>query len=176
VRPSSALSQDILIAYARDALQILVTSLDLSRRGRPEFYRVAALQLRLLLCDTTRRHGEVVNVSLLPRLLPHLMLAPLGSDGAFDTRAKPLLLDIWLEQPLSAPMAPFAAAAPGGLTIRELIRWVCDQDGGAHVDPRRLHFEKSARSSSQSGLDYAGRILVIAEYIASVLEVQIPSF
>jgi hypothetical protein len=165
-----------LIAYARDALQILVTSLDLSRRGRPEFYRVAALQLRLLLCDTTRRHGEVVNVSLLPRLLPQLLLAPLGADGAFDTRAKPLPLDIWLEQPLPAPITLLAAAAPGGLTIRQLIRWVCDQDGGAHVDPRRLQFKKPALASSKTGPDYAGRILVIAEYIASVLEVQIPSF
>ena len=181
MRPSSALSQDILIAYGRDALQILMTSLDLSRRGQTEFYRVAALQLRLLLCDTTRRHGEIVNVSLLPRLLPDLLLAPLGPDGSFDTQAPPLPLDVWLEQPFPAPMpgstpAPLAVAAPwaGGLTIRHLIRWVCDQDGGAHVDPRRLRFEEPPQSSGRPGPDYAGLILVIAEYIASVLEIRIP--
>jgi hypothetical protein len=179
VRPSIALSQDILAGYGRDVLQILLTSLDLSRRGRPEFYRVAALQLRLLLCDTTRRHGEVVNVSLLPRLLPDLRLAPLEPDGTFNRLASPLPLDVWLDQPIPAFMmsstaAPPAAGSSGGLTIRYLIRWVCDQDGGAHVDPRRLRFEGAAQLSARPGPNYAAVILLIAEYVASVLEIRLP--
>ena len=173
MRPS-ALSQDILIAYARDTLQILITSLDLSRRGRPEFYRVAALQLRLLLCDTTRRHGEIVNVSLLPRLLPNLRLAPLAPDGAFDNQAPPLALDTWLEQPLPAFMGHTAPSQSGGLTIRYLIRWVCEQDGGAHVDPRRLRLDGLPLVSSRPGPNYSELILFLAEYIASVLEIRIP--
>jgi hypothetical protein len=173
VRPSTALSQDILIAYTQDATQILITSLALARRGRPEFYRVAALQLRLLLCDTTRRHGEIVNVSLLPRLLPNLRLAPLSTDGIFDTQAQSLPLNAWLEQPLPA----FAGAAPGSsslLTIRYLIRWVCEQDGGAHVDARRLRFEGRHQLSNRPESNFAALILFIAEYIASVLEIQLP--
>jgi hypothetical protein len=181
VRPSIALSQDILSGYGRDVLQILLTSLDLSRRGRPEFYRVAALQLRLLLCDSTRRHGEIVNVSLLPRLLPDLRLAPLEPDGTFNRLRPPLPLDAWLDQPMPALMISSPAAAgsavsgsPGGLTIRYLIRWVCDQDGGAHVDPRRLRFEGAAPLSGRPGPNYAAVILCIAEYVASVLEIRLP--
>lgn len=179
MRPATALSQDILAGYGRDVLQILLTSLDLSRRGRPEFYRVAALQLRLLLCDTTRRHGEVVNVSLLPRLLPDLRLAPLEPDGTFNRLASALPLDAWLDQPIptfmiSGTAAPPAADSPGGLTIRYLIRWVCDQDGGAHVDPRRLRFEGTAPMSGRPGRNYAAVILFIAEYVASVLEIRLP--
>ena len=44
-----------LFGYGYDARRILATSLELIEQGRPEFYRVAALELRLLLCDTTRR-------------------------------------------------------------------------------------------------------------------------
>ena len=181
MRPSTALSQDILSGYGRDVLQILLTSLDLSRRERPEFYRVAALQLRLLLCDTTRRHGEVINVSLLPRLLPDLHLAPLEPDGTFNRLASPLPLEVWLDQPVPAIMisstaAPVSAASgsSGGLTIRYLIRWVCDQDGGAHVDPRRLRFEGAAPLSGRHGQNYAAVILFIGEYVASILELRLP--
>jgi hypothetical protein len=176
VRPAAALSQDILIGYGRDVLQILLTSLDLSRRGRPEFYRVAALQLRLLLCDTTRRHGEVVNVSLLPRLLPDLRLAPLEPDGTFNRLASPLPLDAWLDQPVPVFMISSTAAPliSGGLTIRYLIRWVCDQDGGAHVDPRRLRIEGPSQFSGRPAPNYAAVILLIAEYVASVLEIRLP--
>ncbi|MDR3577836.1 MAG: hypothetical protein P4L50_28570 [Anaerolineaceae bacterium] len=166
MHPSSTLSKEFLIAYGRDALQILITSLDLYRRGRPEFYRVAALQLRLLLCDTTRQHGQLVNVSLLPRLLPDLCLAPFGPDGAFDTLAPALPLPAWLEQPLPAFIPP-------GLTIRHLIRWVCDQDGGAHVDPKRLRFEASPTLSGRPQPTAADLILFIGEYIAAVLEIQL---
>ncbi|HMD90082.1 MAG TPA: hypothetical protein VKF38_13050 [Anaerolineaceae bacterium] len=173
MRPLIAHSQELLIAYARDALQILMTSLDLSRRGRPEFYRVAALQLRLLLCDTTRRHGQISNVSLLPRLLPNLRLAPLGPDGIFDSQAPPLTLDVWLEQPLPATLLHSPIPLPSGLTIRYLIRWVCEQDGGAHVDPRRLSVNGLPKVSNRPGPDYSSQILFIAEYIASLLETQI---
>ena len=179
MRTASTISQDSLLAYSRDALQILLTSLDLSRRGRPEFYRVAALQLRLLLCDTTRRHGQIDNVSLLPRLLPDLRLAPLSANGTFDLKAQPLDLDHWLEQPVPAALLgniPGSAAtgASGALTIRYLIRWVCDQDGGAHVDPRRLHPDGLPILSNRPAPNYAGLILFLADYIASVLEVRLP--
>ena len=114
-------------SYGQDALNILRTSLKLMDLGQAEFYRVAALQLRLLLCDTTRRHGRSVDISLASRLWPDLCLHPFGPLDQFDPALPPLPLNEWLEQPL-----------PGGagsiLTLRLLIRRVCDQDGGAHVD------------------------------------------
>ena len=115
------------IMYARDALKILQTSLELVGQGRLEFYRVAALQLRLLLCDTTRRHNQVVDISLVRRLYPQLRLFALNQEGLFDPRLDPLTLSDWLAQRL-------LLVAVQALTLRALIRRVCDQEGGAHVD------------------------------------------
>jgi len=115
------------LVYGQDAVKILSTSLELIAQGRPEFYRVAALQLRLLLCDTTRRHNRVVDISLAPRLWPELRLHPLNEQGIFDPAMPPLPLDRWLMQPIPTSWG-------GTQTLRELIRRVCDQQGGAHVD------------------------------------------
>jgi hypothetical protein len=110
--------RQILLAYAQDSLEILRYSLLLVRQGQRPFYRVAAVQLRLLLCDTTRRHNQVIDIAVLPQLIPNLDLPAIGPEG------KRLLLDDWLAQPI--PGQP--------LSVRQLIRRVCDQDGGAHVD------------------------------------------
>jgi len=153
-----------LINYAQGACQILKTSLDLARGSQPAFYRVCAAQLRLLLCDTTRQHGEVVNVSLLPRIFPDIRLHPLKKDtevnnGIFDLEQAPLLLTEWLEQSLpvkSINKKPIKDA--GRVTIRGLIRQVCDHDGGAHVDPR-------PKSDLDMLVDTPGWILAISSYI-----------
>lgn len=117
----------ILAAYLRDSVAVLRRSLDLARSGEPWFYRVAALQLRLLLCDTTHRHNDVVAIALVPRLFPDFHLpSPLDP-------AQVLPLAEWLEISLLSEQVLPAGQA---LTIRQLIRRVCDQDGGAHVDPR----------------------------------------
>ncbi len=115
------------LKFARDALKILETSLELVEQGRTEFYRVVALQLRLLLCDTTCRHNRVVDISLAQRLWPHLQLYALNPQGRFDPSLPPFQLSEWLAQRLPPE---------GGLpfTLRTVIRRVCDQDGGAHVD------------------------------------------
>ena len=111
-------SRQALLAYARDSLEILRHSLLLVQHGQRPFYRVAAVQLRLLLCDTTRRHNQVVDIAVLPQLIPEIDLPAVGQPE------KSLLLKDWLGQPI-----------PGyALTVRQLIRRVCDQDGGAHVD------------------------------------------
>ena len=125
---------NLLQSYLRDSLSILARSVNLARGEMPAFYRVAAVQLRLLLCDTTRRHGDIVNISLLPRLVPRVALHPLGERG-FDHARAPIPLAEWLEQAL-----PLVETNDHGeqepLTVRRLIRRVCEQDGGAHVDPR----------------------------------------
>jgi hypothetical protein len=117
------------LVYGLDALKILETSLVLMEQGRPEFYRVAALQLRLLLCDTTRRHNRPVDISLVRRLWPALALHPLNRQGIFDPQLVPIPLETWLEQGLAGELGD-------SLSLRQLIRRVCDQQGGAHVDPK----------------------------------------
>ncbi len=112
---------DSRLAYTQDALEILEKALDLYREGRTAFYRVAAVQLRLLLCDTTHRHNQLVDLALLP-----LVDAEFSLPGIFFQGLLPL--KYWLEQEVPV----------GGhrLSVRQFIRKMCDQDGGAHVDPR----------------------------------------
>ena len=140
-----------LLAYGRDALNILQLSLQLVQQGRRPFYRVAALQLRLLLCDTTRRHGQVIDIAVLPRLLPNLELPAVIPDE------KPLRLKEWLAQPIPGQ-------ADQTLTVRQLIRRVCDQDGGAHVDYKP--------EAGLKGLDPAGWIQIIGEIVVNSIYLE----
>lgn len=124
-----------LRAYAADALRILERSLGLVAAGETAFYRVAALQLRLLLCDSTRLHNQMIDTALLPRVAPGLRLLALDPHGqALDGC---LQLDAWLEQEL--------VIGAGRMSVRQLIRRVCDQDGGAHVDVRGEELPEEAR-------------------------------
>lgn len=113
-----------LTAYARDALRILKDSLEHYDRGEHFYYRVMAVQLRLLLCDTVRRHDRVMSLALLPRIRTDFSLPALSqADGQLPLAA-------WLEQPVEL--------RPGErMALRQLIREVCDRQGGAHVDTRR---------------------------------------
>ncbi|TLM99782.1 hypothetical protein FDZ73_21100 [bacterium] len=113
-----------LVRYAQDAVTILDQSLHICAAGQTYFYRVAAVQLRLLLCDTTRRHEQIHPIALAGQLWPDLRLPAL--DDEFS-QPHALLVDVWLEQKLPQT----------GLSLRQFIRHVCDQDGGAHVDLRQ---------------------------------------
>ena len=146
-----AASRQTLLAYARDSLEILSYSLQLCRQGRRPFYRVAALQLRLLLCDTTRRHDRVVAIAVLPQIIPDLELPEIAPGF------RNLSLKDWLAQPI--PGQPDQA-----LTIRQLIRRVCDQDGGAHVD-----FKPEAGLES---LDAAEWIQTIGEIVTNHVNLE----
>jgi len=115
------------VEYLQGALDILRTSLELGRGRQPVFYRVAAAQLRLLLCDTTRRHDRMEDIALARRVMPELRLLPLVGRQ-FDASRERIPLSDWLLQPLPSDREQ------NQLTIRQLIRQVCDQDGGVHVD------------------------------------------
>lgn len=123
---------EVLDGFLRDSLSILNESLQLIDRGEIAFHRVLALQLRLLLCDTTREHGRINNVSLIPRLDPKIELPILGPSGF--SKSKKLALKQWLDQNIDK--------SEKSMTIRELIRRVCDLEGGAHVD-MKLRFKIS---------------------------------
>jgi hypothetical protein len=122
-------SKIILHHYMRDALTILDHSIALFDAGQECFYRVAAVQLRLLLCDTNVRHGKLEEIALVPQLFPELMLLPVDPTGAPQSDRLPVDLKTWLNLPV---------VSGSDLTIRQLIRHVCDSDGGAHVDIKPL--------------------------------------
>lgn len=120
----------ILEKHFWDSLRIIEICLDQVEEGQPEFYRVIAAQLRLLLCDTSREHDRIVDISLLPRVFPNIRLQPLLVRGDFSPDADPIPLKEWLEQKVVILDAP--------VTLRKLIRNVCDHEGGVHVDPRKI--------------------------------------
>jgi len=118
-----------IATYINDSLRIIKRCLQLIEEGELQFYRVIAVQLRMLLCDSTRQHGKVVNISLLPRLLPEIKLHAMDKQGHVTSDQPDLPLNEWLAQPLTVHSLKT-------LTIRELVRRICDQDGGAHYDPK----------------------------------------
>jgi hypothetical protein len=160
------LDRQSALLYARGALRILEQNLRLYRQGEPACYRVVAVQLRLLLCDTNRIHDRLVDISLVPRLFPDLaldrfaVLTPDEETGlqrlVFREKGVPLPLQSWLAQPLPAPWGK-------PVSLRELIRTVCEQDGGAHVDQRSL-------ADFRAWQERGDHIAATGEYILSVLD------
>ncbi len=140
-----------LEGYFWDALRIIEVSLDLIDEGQPQFYRVIAGQLRLLLCDTTRVHDKVKDTSLFSRLYPGIYLQPIGRRHQFDYDAEPIPLTKWLDQKLPIRNSSY--------TIRKMIRRVCEQDGGVHVDLRE-------NPQTASPKEIRRWIIRIGEYIA----------
>jgi hypothetical protein len=122
-------SKHILSQYTVDALNILDHSIRLFDEGHESFYRVAAAQLRILLCDTNFRHGKQEDIAIVPVLMPELVLFPVDASGNPQKGADPVNLLTWLDS---------ASQIETGMTIRQLIRRICDVDGGAHVDIKPL--------------------------------------
>jgi hypothetical protein len=116
--------KSVLKIYLKDSLAILSESIRLAREDHPEFYRVVALELRLLLCDATRIHNQWVDISLVHQLYPQLKWS---SEGWKEGRARLLKIADWLELPAMTD-------DPQHRTIRKFIRQICDLDGGAHVN------------------------------------------
>lgn len=147
------LSKKVLKQYTLDAASILKQSILLMESGQLSFYRVAAAQLRILLCDTTFRHDRVEDIAILPILFPEMKLPPLD-DSNNPESSKSLPLTDWLQQPAGQGLK---------LTVRQMIRRICDVDGGAHVDPKPV-------KGIPAGSDPAMWILRIAKLLLPELE------
>ena len=74
-------SNVVLIHYMRDALSILEHCVRMYEEGHKSFFRVAAAQLRILVCDTTFRHDRQVDIAIVPILLPNLQLPTYTNDA-----------------------------------------------------------------------------------------------
>ena len=104
------------LEYSQAIKNILKNSLELYQRGEKAFYRVMAAQLRILLCDTTRRHGRIYDISLLPLLVSDLKL-PVPPAPGLEPGSLPL--SEWLSLELRLPKKPSASASwSGGCVTR----------------------------------------------------------
>jgi hypothetical protein len=128
--------RDYLKGYLKDSLAILSESTRLAREGCSSFYRVVAVELRLLLCDSTRIHNEWMDISLVHQLYPRLKWQ---TEGWKEGTSRSVNISEWLELPAMAD-------DPQHRSIRKLIRQICDLDGGAHVSLGDTSKMASARS------------------------------
>lgn len=150
-------SKKILAQYTRDAVNILDHSLQLYESGHESFYRVAAAQLRILLCDTTYRHDHQEDIAIVPILFPALRLHRLDESCQPKLQEEPVDLQTWLDS---------AAGGESGFSLRQLIRRVCDTDGGAHVD-----IKPQAGISNQENARLW--IIGIGKYISSLINQEL---
>ena len=148
-----------LAEHALDAVEIIRKSLILVDGGTTPFYRVIAVQLRLLLCDRSRRHGKMEDISLLPRWLPGMRLHSLDEAGQALSNQAGLTINEWLEQKLVLDSGK-------NLTVRQLIRQVCDQDGGAHYDPK-------IKSRLDQNTNYRNLIINLGGYLIHAVDTKI---
>ena len=148
-----------LLKYLIDSTNILRICLVHVKEGQSEFYRVIALQLRLLLCDTTFRHNRLIDISLVPRVFGNIYLRMPDKDGLFSSGSKKFPLNKWLDQTIPGQFNPETS-------IRQLIRRVCDQDGGAHIDVK-------ANAGLQDIINYQTWINKLGKYIVKELDLCI---
>lgn len=144
-----------LYLFLYDSNNILKKCANLFNHGDTYFYRVIALQLRILLCDTAYRHNRVEDISLVQIIYPNAKFFPLYKNGLTDRLLPKILLSTWLNQELYSDPT---------ITIRNLIRLVCDQDGGAHVDIK-------SRSRLNKFNDYPNVICKLGNYVSSEIDI-----
>ena len=153
-------SKLILTQYTQDALNILDHSLRLYDEGHKSFYRVAAAQLRILLCDINFRQGKQEDIAVVPILTPDIKLNLLDDHALPRLDVEAVDLQTWLDSP---------AGLKFGLTIRQLIRRVCDIDGGAHVDIKLLAGLPDQENARQW-------IINIGKYISPLISEALKSY
>jgi hypothetical protein len=123
---SSTEAQDnTRLQYLEQTGYLLGVALDLYRKGDILQYRPAAVLLRLLLCDKNRIHDKMVDTGLLSLVYPDLRLR-LPIEQGFPNSAE-VDLKQWLT-------LAFHDSLPSDWSIRRLIKYICEKDGGAHVD------------------------------------------
>jgi hypothetical protein len=146
-----------LAQYLNDSLEIIKINLTAYRNGCRPCYRVLAAQLRILLCDQKHEHGRWQSRALAAAVLPGLTLHPCLaiSNPTPDTTKNPIPLIDWLRQILLLPSGKQQS-------IAECIKWVCEKDGGAHVD---IHGDDTI--SDQPYLEDG--IIAISEYLITRL-------
>lgn len=144
--------------YLKSSLEIIRMNIDAYRAGCLPCYRVLAVELRLLLCDRKREHNQWKDIAPAARLFPHLTWhTPIIAntdrpDHLFIADGPELSLAEWLASPIYES---------GGrrLNIRDLIKIICEKDGGAHADPAGIPW------TSEETPVITRLICLLAEYV-----------
>lgn len=110
-----------------------------------EFNNVIAGQLRLILCDTTKKDNKVIDNSLIRKIQPNPKLFQVNeltnfSDGIggfiagemFNYDKPTIPLKTWLNQVI---LSINLQGKKQDISIKEFIKFSANKSGGAHVDP-----------------------------------------
>jgi hypothetical protein len=169
-----------------DCTTIITDNILLFDKGKYYSYKVVAGQLRLLLCDISKRSKR--NNSLILKIFPNIKLHPLSfsledakkslkgrlilfSPGTlttnskriydiFNIHAEPISLEQWLNQNI----------LDEEITISKLITSVANIDGGAHVDQQLDRVLRKTMSGSTNEIeDNKIYIVEIGRYIVEII-------
>lgn len=142
-----------------------------------EFNNVIAGQLRLMLCDTSKKGKKIINNSLIKKINPNPKLYPIKDfvtfndkgdsfipDGLFDYDKPKVDLDLWLKQVILKITLENKVQE---ITIFECIKESANKSGGAHVDvtlPEKsfiidVHFERVLKDLAKCLFMSVGRDL-----------------
>jgi len=199
------MTMDIAVAGNKNYIQLLKDLVDcttiitdnilLFDKGKYYSYKVIAVQLRLLLCDISKRSKR--NNSLILKIFPNIKLHPVSfsledakkrSKGRliffspstlttnskriyniFNKNAEPISLEQWLNQNI----------LDEEITIFKLITSVANRDGGAHVDQQLDKVLRKTMSGSTNEIEdnkiyivEIGRYIVetVSEYLLKIIE------
>jgi hypothetical protein len=156
--------------YLTDSLDILRSNCYAYRAGCKACYRVLAAQMRILCCDRKREHGGWRENSLLALQYPELTLERFPDRFPLTAEAGEAALGLpWIRTgewiPLGEWLKQDGLAWPGdGMSVRDLIKYISEKDGGAHIDPR------PGRIPTEAAALIPGLICDLAEYLLLVLD------
>lgn len=182
----------------RETFKVIETCLSCIYSGQTHMYRALASQLRLLLCDTSRKKDNSLLVSVYPKLevsgLESINWSKhssgylhISQTGAGTNRVAQMpfeitqfytglsTADLLLEKSKLIPIGQwseqFVTYSPTELTIKEIIRSVADKGGGAHVDTSMSPALKNMRKLTPVGKTYAELfIIALARFIHALGE------
>ena len=128
--------------YLTDSLDILRSNCRACRAGCRPCYRALAAQMRILCCDRKREHGGWRENSLLALQFPQLQLERFADRFPLSMETGAVVLgQDWIRTgdwiPLGEWLEQAVLAWPGGgMSARDLIKYISEKDGGAHIDPQ----------------------------------------
>lgn len=172
----------------RESFKVIDTCLACCYSKETHMYRPLAGQLRILLCDSSKKNDN----SLLPRVYPNIQLSGLASidwlnkecsfaalhqpaDGAARIASMPyeitqytnglavadLLCNKEVILDIPSWMNQCVTHHPTSLTVRDIVRHIADKGGGAHVDSGSSAELRYMSQSTPVGVPF-GELFILA--------------
>jgi hypothetical protein len=180
--------QEYLKEQMRETLRVIDTCLSCIYSGESHMYRALASQLRILLCDTYRKHDNSLIAAVYPKLEVSALraidwssessgyLTLIQSEQSTNRIAQmpfeitqyanglsiaDLLLDNSKLLPIGQWREQTVTHYPADLTIKEIVRSIADKGGGAHVDASLSPALRYMRRVTPVGQTY-GQLFIVA--------------